>query len=231
MAWLCLALSLPAQAPSPASSGATVLKNALTAAYNLDHDEAMALARRAVALDPDNPKVHRGLAAILWLHILFKRGAVTIDHYLGSISKSNVTLPKPNPAIAAEFKQAITRAIELAKARLEANPRDLQARFDAGAAYGLQASYVASVEGSMTSAFGIARRAYDAQEEVLEREPARASAGVVVGTYRYVISTLNPAMRVWMWRAWAATRKRASPCSKRPPGIRSRGWMRQPRSC
>jgi len=194
-AWLCLTLPLQAQAPAPAS-GTNVLKNALTAAYNLEHDEALALARRAIALDPDNPKVHRGLAAILWLHILFNRGAVTIDHYMGSISKSNVTLPKPDPAIAAEFKQAIGRATSLANARLEKNPRDVQARYDAGAAYGLQASYVASVEGSMTSAFGIARRAYDAQEEVLEREPSRVSAGVTVGTYRYVISTLNPAMRL-----------------------------------
>jgi tetratricopeptide (TPR) repeat protein len=195
-AWLCLALPLRAQTPAPAASGTAVLKNALAAAYNLDHDEALALARRAIALDPDNPKVHRGLAAILWLHILFNRGAVTIDHYMGSISKSNVTLPKPDPAIAAEFKQAIGRATALANARLEKNPRDVQARYDAGAAYGLHASYVASVEGSMTSAFGIARRAYDAQEEVLEREPSRVSAGVTVGTYRYVISTLNPAMRL-----------------------------------
>jgi len=196
VAWLCLAVSLLAQAPSPAPTGAAVLKSAMTAAYNLDHDEALTLARRAVALDPDNPRVHRGLAAILWLHILFNRGAVTMDHYMGSISKSNVTLPKPDPAIASEFKQAITRATALATARLDANPRDVQARYDAGAAYGLHASYVASVEGSMSSAFGIARRAYNAQEEVLEREPGRASAGVIVGTYRYVVSTLNPAMRV-----------------------------------
>jgi tetratricopeptide (TPR) repeat protein len=195
-AWLSLALPLTAQAPAPASSGTAVLKNALTAAYNLDHDEALALARRAVALDPDNPKVHRGLAAILWLHILFNRGAVTMDHYLGSISKSNVTLPKPDPATATEFKQAVGRATALATARLDANPRDVQAKYDAGAAWGLQASYVASVEGSMTSAFNIARRAYSAQEDVLEREPSRVSAGVIVGTYRYVVSTLNPAMRM-----------------------------------
>jgi len=195
-AWLSLALPLKAQAPAPASSGTAVLKNALTAAYNLDHDEALALARRAVALDPDNPKVHRGLAAILWLHILFNRGAVTMDHYLGSISKSNVTLPKPDPATAAEFKQAVGRATALATARLDANPRDVQAKYDAGAAWGLQASYVASVEGSMTSAFNIARRAYSAQDDVLEREPSRVSAGVIVGTYRYVVSTLNPAMRM-----------------------------------
>jgi tetratricopeptide (TPR) repeat protein len=200
-AWLCLALPLPAQTPTPATSGAAVLKNALAAAYNLDQAEALALARRAVALDPDNAKVQRGLAAILWLHILFNRGAVTMDHYMGSISKSNVTLPKPDPAIAAEFKQALSRATALAIARLEANPRDVQAMYDAGVAYGLQASYTASVEGSVASAFGPAKRAYSTLDEVLEREPARVSAGVVVGTYRYVVSTLNPAMRMFAFVA------------------------------
>ena len=200
--WLWLAVPLPAQTSAAAgASGTTVLKSALTAAYNLEHDDALALARRAVALDPDNPKVHRGLAAILWLHILFNRGAVTIDHYMGSISKSNVTLPKPDPAVAAEFKQAISRAISLANARLEKNPRDVQANYDAGVAYGLQASYTASVEGSVTSAFGPAKRAYGVLNGVLEREPSRVSAGVVVGTYRYVVSTLNPAMRMFAFVA------------------------------
>jgi tetratricopeptide (TPR) repeat protein len=200
-AWLSLAVTLPAQTPAPAASGSTVLKSALTAAYNLEHDEALALARRAVALDPDNPKVHRGLAAILWLHILFNRGAVTIDHYMGSISKSNVTLPKPDPAVAAEFKQSINRALSLANARLEKSPRDVQANYDAGVAYGLLASYTASVEGSVTSAFGPAKRAYSVLNGVLEREPSRVSAGVVVGTYRYVVSTLNPAMRMFAFVA------------------------------
>lgn len=200
-AWLCIALPLPAQTPTAAPSGTSVLKSALAAAYNLDQAEALALARRAVALEPDNPKTHRGLAAILWLHILFNRGAVTMDHYMGSISKSNVTLPKPDPAIATEFKQAISRATALAIARLEANPRDVQARYDAGVAYGLQASYTASVEGSVGSAFGPAKRAYSTLNDVLEREPSRVSAGVVVGTYRYVVSTLNPAMRMFAFVA------------------------------
>ena len=84
----------------------------------------------------------------------------------------------------------MTRAIELAEARLKAQPNDLQAKYDAGAAYGLQASYAASVEGKMSSAFGAARRAYDAQEEVLTRDPKRVDAGLVVGTYRYVVSAM-----------------------------------------
>jgi tetratricopeptide (TPR) repeat protein len=199
--WLCLALPLPAQAPATASPGVAAMKTAFAAAYNLEYEEAIVLGRRAVALEPGNPKVHRGLASIIWQYILFKRGAVSVDYYLGSITRANKNLPKPDPANAAEFKQAIERAIELATARLKENPKDLQAKFDAGAAYGLQASYVASVEGSVTSAFGIARRAYSTQEDVLEQDPSRVAAGVIVGTYRYIASTLNPAMRALLFVA------------------------------
>ena len=190
-----------AQTPAAASPGAALMKNALTAAYNLDHDEGIALARRAVALEPDNARLHRSLAAIVWLNVLFRRGAVTVDHYMGSITRSDVKLPKPDPASATEFKTSITRAMELANTRLKADPNDIQAKYDLGVSYGLQASYTASVEGSVRSAFGPARQAYTTLEEVLERDPSRVSAGVVIGTYRYVVSTLNPVMRFGAWVA------------------------------
>jgi tetratricopeptide (TPR) repeat protein len=167
------------------------LKLAFADVYNLDYPEAIVHARRAIALGPDSSRAHRGLASVLWLHMLFQRGAVSIDHYLGEFSKSQVNLPKPDPVAAEEFKKVVARAIDLANARLKTNPKDLEAKFDAGSAYGLQASYVASVEGSVRSAFGIAKDAYDAQEEVLERDPKRVAAGLVVGTYQYLISTLS----------------------------------------
>lgn len=164
---------------------------AYRAAYSLDNDEALSLARQAVAAAPGESAAHRVLASILWLNILFRHGAVTIDHYLGgSLTKSNVSRPKPPADLDAEFKRELALAIELAEARVQRQPRDLQARFEAGAAYALQASYAASVEGRVTAAFGSARRAYDAQEEVLTKDPRRIDAGVVVGTYRYLVSVL-----------------------------------------
>ena len=199
--WLCLAQRPAAQSPPATSPGVAMMNTAMKAAYNLDHDEAIGLARRAVALEPDNPRLHRNLAAIVWLNILFKRGAVTVDHYLGKMTRTDVSLPKPNPADAAEFKKSIDRAIELADARVKANPKDVQANYDAGVSYGLQASYTASVEGSVRSAFGTAKRAFNTLEDVLEREPSRTSAGVVVGTYKYVIATLNPFLRGVVWVA------------------------------
>jgi tetratricopeptide (TPR) repeat protein len=76
-----------------------------------------------------------------------------------------------------------------------ANPRDAQARYDLGAALGVQASYVATVEGRMLAGFKAARRSYDEHEQVLALDPSRRDAGLVVGTYRYLVSTLSLPLR------------------------------------
>jgi len=172
-----------------ASPAGLAIHMAFQAAYSLDYDEALAHARRAVTLAPDNSAAHRARAAVVWLLILFQRGAASVDYYMGSISRSQLTLPKPPAELDAEFRQAIGKAIELAEARLKRAPNDIEARFDAGSAYGVQASYMASVEGSVGAAFRHAKRAFDAQEHVLERDPGRVSAGLVVGTYRYIVSS------------------------------------------
>src|SRR5580765_1284328 len=79
-AWLLLLSVGPVQS----SQSATDLRaTALDLAYNLDHDQALDTIRRAILHAPDDPAPHRSLAGILWLNILFRRGAVTVDHYLG----------------------------------------------------------------------------------------------------------------------------------------------------
>jgi hypothetical protein len=194
------------QGPAPARLGAEpvhqLMDQAYRAAYNLDIDEALALARKACAMAPDNSAPQRTLASILWLQILFRRGAVTVDHYLGgAVTRSQVNLPKPPADLDAEFKRVLGRAIDLAEAQVKLRPNDLQAQFDLGAAYAIQASYSASVEGSMTAAFRSARRAYDMQEGVLTRDPLRTDAGMVVGTYRYLVSALSLPSRLVAYMA------------------------------
>jgi hypothetical protein len=161
------------------------------AAYSLDHAEALRLARQAIAAAPGESRAHRTLASVLWLDILFRRGTVTVDDYLGGVERTQKSAPKPEPSLEAEFRQALQRTIALAEARLAANPGSADAQYDVGAAHALQASYTASVEGSLTAAFQSARRAFDAQEQVLEIDPGRTGAQLVVGTYRYLVSTFS----------------------------------------
>ena len=89
----------------------------------------------------------------------------------------------------------------MSEQRVAARPQDAQAHYDLGTAVGLQASYVATVEGRMVAGFRAARRAYDEHERVLALDPSRKDAGLVVGTYRYVVSTLSLPMRMMAYVA------------------------------
>src|SRR3954466_5203994 len=87
---LAVTIALPATARGQAAqsppTAPQLRAQALDLAYNLDHEQALALLRRAVALAPDDPATHRAIGSVLWLNILFRRGAVTVDHYLGAFS-------------------------------------------------------------------------------------------------------------------------------------------------
>jgi tetratricopeptide (TPR) repeat protein len=184
-------------APAAANPQSAVLRaRALQHAYNLDYDEATRDMEAAVKADPRDVAAQRGLAVIPWLMISFRRGAVTVDDYLGSVSRQNVALREPPADLAARFHTHVARALQLAEAAVAARPRDPQAHYDLGAVVALQASYVATVEGKILGAFRAARRCYDAHERVLELDPSRKDAGLIVGMYRYIISALSLPIRM-----------------------------------
>ena len=165
--------------------------------YNLEHDMALTVFRQAVAADPQDPGAYRGLASSFWLGITFRRGNMTVDDYLGRPNKPN-TNPLPNPPLesTAGFRDAIEKAITLARLRIARNPKDADAHYQLGAAVGLRASYTATGEGSVLGAFRAAREAYDEEETVLALQPQRKDAGLIVGTYRYIVAMLALPLRM-----------------------------------
>jgi len=170
--------------------------------YNLEHDLALATFRLAVAADPQDAGAYRGLASSLWLSITFRRGNMTVDDYLGRPNKPN-TNPLPNPPADAVsgFRDAIDKATAIARARIARNPKDADAHYQLGAAIGLRASYSATVEGSVLAAFRAAREAYDEEETALTLQPQRKDAGLIVGTYRYIVAALSLPLRMVAYMA------------------------------
>jgi hypothetical protein len=114
-------------------------------ALNLDYDEATREMEAAVKADPNDPAAERGLAAIPWTLISFRRGTVTVDDYLGGVTRQNVALREPPADLAARFNTHIQRATMLAEALVQARPRDADAHDQVAATIGLQASYIATV--------------------------------------------------------------------------------------
>jgi tetratricopeptide (TPR) repeat protein len=189
----------PAARANPASEA---LRNrAAQELYNLDRERAVTLFREAIAADPDDAAAHRGLASALWLSITFSRGTMMVDSYLGRMSRQDVRLPPPPAEVADEFQRSVDRALTLARSRLITHPKEAEGHYEVGAAVGLRASYAATVLGSVRSAFGSAREAYNAHEKVLALNPARHDAGLVVGTYRYIVAALALPLRLMAYAA------------------------------
>jgi tetratricopeptide (TPR) repeat protein len=178
-----------------------LLEATFDAAYNLDHADAARLARSAVALAPQDPRSHRALATVLWLELLFRQGALTLDFQLAGLARSQGARAAAPAALDSEIKQELARAAALSDASVRLAPASIDARYEYGAVNALEASYAATVVGSTTTAFGAARRAFDAHERVLERNPSHGSATVTVGSYRYLISGLAMPGRIVAYMA------------------------------
>jgi tetratricopeptide (TPR) repeat protein len=200
------AAALIALAAAPATSAANPESEALRARaaselYNLDRDRAIATYREAVAADPTDASAQRGLAGALWLDESFRRGTMTIDSYLGGVSRSNVKLPPPPAKLLSEFEAITGRAIDMARRKVSTNPRDPDAHYELGAAVGLRASFAATIQGSVRAAFGSAREAFNAHERVMELDKRRHDAGLIVGTYRYIVAGMALPVRLVAYAA------------------------------
>src|SRR5262249_41368128 len=99
------------------------------------------------------------------------------------------------------FDTHAARALQLAEAAVAARPNDATAHYELGATVALRASYAGTVEGKRIAAFRAAERAFSEHERVLELEPGRRDANLVVGTYRYIVSLLPLPMRVVAYAA------------------------------
>lgn len=193
-----LLLTLVAARSAAGNPASEALKTRASAElYNLNRAQAETTFREAIKTDPRDAGAYRGLASALWVGITLDRGAMTIDSYLGRVTRQDVKMPPPPAAVAAEFQESVERAVALAREKMAAGVDLANAHYELGAAIGMRASYAATIEGSVVHGFRSAKEAYDAHEHVLELDPTRRDAGLIVGTYRYVVATLSMPLR-WM---------------------------------
>ncbi len=185
-----------AQAPAGHADAARLVQRGYDFVYNLDFPEALAAFDQAAAAQPKDPAAHRGVATATWLHILFDRGVVTVDDYVGHVTTGDQKLDAPPPAEAKRFQSSIERALALGEDELRRNDKSATAHYDVGTAVGLTATWSATVEGRVLGGLRAARRAYNEQEEVLTIDPRRKDAGLIVGTYRYIVASLPLPVRL-----------------------------------
>ena len=105
------ALLVSTTAPAAANQRSDELRARATyELYNLDRERAIATYREAIAADPNDAAAYRGLASALWLTITFERGNLTIDDYMGKLSRSNLKLVRP-PAMAVAIRELLRAGV------------------------------------------------------------------------------------------------------------------------
>ena len=181
------AAQAPVEQPHPGVAAAAALRaRGLELGYNLDHAEALTAFRESIEADPAHPAGYRLAAATMWIRELFRRGAVTAEDFMGQAG-SDGSPARPTPEIERAIRDALDRAMQHDRRGASVS---LDARYHLGAAHGLLASYIATLDGGVKASFGSVRRAFHEHQKVLDADPRRKDAGLIVGSYRYGVSTL-----------------------------------------
>ncbi|OLE55070.1 MAG: hypothetical protein AUG51_05415 [Acidobacteria bacterium 13_1_20CM_3_53_8] len=159
------------------------------ALYNLDYDEAQKNFQELERIYPTHPAGAQFLAAALWSKILNKSRRLQASLYNSDSFYSN-NEDQVDPNDLSQFRELTRRAATLAKARLRANPRDVEALYFLGATEGLKAAFEGAVQRSFISALRDGSSSVDRHRDVLKLDPDFHDAELTIGLYDYVVGNL-----------------------------------------
>jgi len=163
--------------------------------YNLEYDVAIADFEKAIAKDPSVPDFHNHLAQSIVFQEMFRNGA--LESELVSGTNSFLRRPKLNPAPETEkrFLSEVQKAMDLANARLKANPNDTAAMYSLGISYGLRSNYYWVVKKQWRDSLRDATSARKLHNRIVELEPKNIDARLVQGLHDYIVGSLP-----WQYR-------------------------------
>ncbi len=166
--------------------------------YNLEYDQAVAEFSRVVEREPRSPEAHNHLAMAILYRAMLRAGALESEMVTGN----NMFLRRPKVEATPEeqrlFQTEIAKAISLAQAALDRNPRDVQALYALGVAHGFISNYDFMVRKEWRSALNHANLARRYHNRVTELDPSFIDAKLVQGLHDYVVGSLP-----WHWRMLA----------------------------
>src|SRR5712691_1019580 len=137
---LSLVVSAGALAQSSQGNGNTAATHRLEdlrakgseALFNLDYESAHQTFNEMARLFPDDPTGPQMLATTLWLETLNKSRLLQASIYSSALFYTK-TEEQPDERVARDFRDLTRQATQLAKARLQRNPRDPQTLYLLGA--------------------------------------------------------------------------------------------------
>jgi tetratricopeptide (TPR) repeat protein len=158
--------------------------------YNLEYSDAIAVFRKAVAQQPDDPNRRNYLALAIVYGEMLRSGALESELVTGA----NAFLRRPKMKPSAEdqqvFDATVAKAMALARARLEKNPKDTGALYALGVSYGLRSGFNWLVRKAWLDSLRDATQARKLHNRVTEIDPSFTDARLVQGLHDYIVGSL-----------------------------------------
>jgi tetratricopeptide (TPR) repeat protein len=159
------------------------------ALFNLDYEVARQKFKEMARLYPDDPSGPHMLATTLWLETLNQARRLQAAIY-STQSFYAATEDQPDPGVLQDFRDLTRLATQLARARLQRNPRDPQALYMLGATESLRASFAATVERRFIAALRSGSSGAETHRDVIKLDPTLHDAELTIGIYDYILGTL-----------------------------------------
>lgn len=158
--------------------------------YNLDYAGAVASFERYHEEHPTDPQATDYLLNAVIFQELFRQDLLDTTFYAndGFLSGRHATVE--NPQTRARIMELANSAVREATWRLSQNPNDVNALFSRAWARSLECTYVAMVERSFRSGFGLASKARADASRALQLDPNYVDAKLITGVYEYVVGAL-----------------------------------------
>jgi tetratricopeptide (TPR) repeat protein len=163
--------------------------------YNLDYDAAVQDFEKVLGRHPNDPNAVNHLLSAVLVRELYRVGAMNTGEYANDSFVGQVHRP-PDPAVKERIKQLAQQAEKLEENALSKNKNDIDALYARGVTRAQFAAYTGLIERAWLSALRNAVGARHDHEKVLELDPTREDAKLVVGTHNYIMGNLPLAVKV-----------------------------------
>lgn len=183
--WLGVMAALAAVAGSPELN-----EQAWDHFYNLEYDQALQLFEQQAAARPDSASAHNHVAQTLLYREMYRVGALESELVSGNDSFLRRDKLQPAKAVEERFQAQLARSMQISRALLEKNPRNTQALYDLGIAYGLRSNYNFLVSRSWTDALRDATNGRKLHNQITGIEPDNVDARMMQGMHDYVVGCL-----------------------------------------
>ena len=158
--------------------------------YNLELTEALRDFRAYAQAAPDDPDRQNLIAQGVLFHLMLRNGALESELVTGNNPFLRRPKMEPTREESEEFATAIRKAIELSRARLNRNPKDVGALYAMGVAVALRGNYNFLVTKAWFDALRDVTNARKMHNQVTELDPANIDARLLQGAHDYVVGSL-----------------------------------------